>query len=110
MAQTTAVPLSLALSVSYTHLDVYKRQAQRIEAERNAGNIENEQEEQIDTSQGSASSGGNTGTGDGSNTGTGDGGNTGTGDGGNTGTGDGGNTGTGDGGNTGSGDLSLIHI
>ena len=61
--------------------------AQRIEAERNAGNIENEQEEQIDTSQGSASSGGNTGTGDGGNTGTGDGGNTGSGDSGSTGTG-----------------------
>ena len=111
-AQDDYTPSSMVYSIS-------SQIAQRIEAERNAGNIENEQEEQIDTSQGSASSGGNTGsgsgsentggggnteTGDGGNTGTGDGGNTGTGDGGNTGTGDGGNTGTGDGGNTGSGD------
>ena len=103
-AQDDYTPSSMVYSIS-------SQIAQRIEAERNAGNIENEQEEQIDTSQGSASSGGNTGsgsgsenTGDGGNTGTGDGGNTGTGDGGNTGTGDGGNTGSGDGGNTGSGD------
>ena len=96
-AQDDYTPSSMVYSIS-------SQIAQRIEAERNAGNIENEQEERDQSSQGSASSGGNTGTGDGSNTGTGVGRNAGTGDGGNTGTGDGGNTGTGDGGNTGAGD------
>ncbi len=106
--------------------------AQRIEAERNAGNIENEQKEQIDTSQGSSDAGstgntggssstGNTGSGtsgggstSGGSSGGGTSGGGGTGgsggqsgsgtEGGSTDTGDSGNTGSGEGDNTGTGE------